>query len=73
MVAGGAQILDQNGLFNIGKRNHALLRKMLWKNNVMVDFEAVGASVNRTVKLAVKDGDAWIRTSGKRIQKISWK
>ena len=33
MVAGGAQILDQNGLFNIGKRNHALLRKMLWKNN----------------------------------------
>lgn len=73
MVVGGAQILDQNGLFNIGKRNHTLLRKMLWKNNVMVDFEEVGGSVNRTVKLAVKDGAAWIRISGQRMQEISWK
>ncbi len=73
MVAGGAQILDQNGLFNIGKRNHTLLRKMFWKNNVMVDFEEVGGSVNRTVKLAVKDGVILMKVSGRGTEKISWK
>jgi len=58
MVLGGAQILDQNGLFNIGKRNHTLLRKMFWKNNVMIDFEATGGVVNRTIKLSLAAGDA---------------
>jgi chemotaxis protein CheD len=73
LVAGGAQILDQNGLFNIGKRNHTLLRKMFWKNNVMVDFEEVGGNVNRTVKIAVKDGETLMKVSGRGTEKISWK
>lgn len=73
LVIGGAQILDQGGLFNIGKRNYTLLRKMFWKNNVMIDFEEVGGVVNRTVKLAVKNGDAWIKISGHGIREISWK
>lgn len=72
MVLGGAQILDQNGLFNIGKRNHTLVRKMFWKNNVMIDYEQVGGTVNRTVKLAVKNGDAWLKVSGQGMEKISW-
>lgn len=72
LVIGGSQILDQNGLFNIGKRNHTLLRKMFWKNNVMIDFEDVGGTVNRTLKLEVKNGDAWLRVSGTGLKKISW-
>jgi chemotaxis protein CheD len=72
MVLGGAQILDQNGMFNIGKRNHTVLRKMFWKNNVMIDFEASGGVVNRTVKLAVETGEAWLKVSGEKEQKISW-
>ena len=73
MVAGGAQILDQNGMFNIGKRNHTLLRKMFWKNNVIVDLEEVGGTVNRTIKLAIKNGEAWMKVSGAGLKKISWK
>lgn len=73
LVVGGAQILDQKGLFNIGKRNHAVLRKMFWKNNVMVDFEEVGGSCNRTIKLAIKTGEAWLKTSGVGIQTICLK
>jgi chemotaxis protein CheD len=65
VVAGGAQILDQQGFFNIGKRNHMAMRKMFWKNNVMVDYEDVGGNVNRTMKLAVKDGQSWLKVSGK--------
>jgi chemotaxis protein CheD len=72
MVLGGAQILDQNGLFNIGKRNHTVVRKMFWKNNVMVDFEAVGGVVNRTIKLALNDGEAWLKVSGERAVQVSW-
>ena len=72
MVLGGAQILDQNGMFNIGKRNHTVLRKMFWKNNVMIDFEASGGQVNRTIKLAVGSGEAWLKVSGEKEKKISW-
>jgi len=70
LVAGGAQILDQKGLFNIGKRNHTLLRKMFWKNNVMTDFEDVGGNVNRTLKLEIESGQAWLKTEGVGEKKI---
>ena len=70
IVVGGAQILDQNGLFNIGKRNYALLRKMFFKNNVMTDYEDVGGSVNRTLKLEIETGQAWLKVSGSGVIKI---
>lgn len=70
IVVGGAQILDQGGLFNIGKRNQTLLRKMFWKNNVLIGFEHVGGSVNRTLKLALGNGDAWLKVSGEGVMKI---
>jgi len=70
IVVGGSQILDQKGLFNIGKRNYTLLRKMFWKNNVMVDFEDVGGSVNRTLRLEIKSGQAWLKVSGTGLKKI---
>lgn len=65
VVVGGAQILDQQGFFNIGKRNHMAMRKIFWKNKVMVSYEAVGGNENRTLKLAVKDGVCRVKISGK--------
>lgn len=70
VVAGGAQILDQKGFFNIGKRNHMALKKMFWKNNVLTDYEDVGGMVNRTVKLEIKTGDIFIKVSGSEEKKI---
>jgi len=64
VVVGGAQVLDQEGFFNIGKRNHMALRKIFWKNNVMVNFEEVGGNTNRTLRLSVKDGRTWLKVSG---------
>ncbi|MBU3950059.1 MAG: chemotaxis protein CheD [Proteobacteria bacterium] len=72
LVLGGAQILDQNGLFNIGKRNHTVLRKMFWKNNIIVDFEEVGGTVNRTIKLEVKTGEAIMKVCGTEVRRIPW-
>lgn len=63
-IVGGAQILDQDGFFNIGKRNYLILRKMFWKNNVLIDFEDVGGSVNRTLKLEIGTGQTYLKVSG---------
>jgi len=70
IVAGGSQILDQKGFFNIGKRNYMTLRKMFWKNNVMVDFEDVGGNSNRTLKIELENGQAWMKISGREMKKI---
>jgi len=63
-VVGGAQILDEKGVFNIGKRNYLALRKIFWKNNVMVAAEEVGGTVNRTVRLEIASGRVLLKISG---------
>ncbi len=55
-TVGGAQMLDPNGLFNIGKRNYLAMRKIFWKNNVGVAAEHVGGEINRTVRLEMDTG-----------------
>ena len=65
VMAGGAQILDQKGLFNIGKRNCMVAKKIFWKNKVMVDYEEIGGNCNRTVKLVVENGKIILKISGK--------
>lgn len=70
IVVGGAQVLDQEGFFNIGKRNHMAVRKIFWKNNVMVDYENVGGNTNRTLKLTISDGKGWLKVSGQGVTEI---
>lgn len=70
IVVGGSQILDQKGFFNIGKRNYLILRKLFWKNNMLAGFEDVGGNVNRTLKLEVESGQAWLKVSGIGEKKI---
>ena len=64
-VAGGSHVLDQKGFFNIGKRNCMAVRKMFWKNNVMIDHEDVGGNSNRTIRLDVSKGKIRMKISGK--------
>jgi chemotaxis protein CheD len=63
-VAGGAEILDQSGFFNIGKRNYMALKKMFLKNNMMINKQDVGGNTNRTVRLEIGTGDIYVKTSG---------
>ncbi len=69
-VAGGAEILDQKGFFNIGKRNYMALKKMFFKNHVMIDKQDVGGNVNRTVRIEIATGDIYVKTSGSKEVKI---
>ena len=64
-VAGGGQLYDDQGLFEIGKRNWTVLRRMLWKTNVLVTADDVGGAKSRTVSLEVTTGRCVIRSSGK--------
>ena len=70
VVVGGAQILDQKGFFNIGKRNHMALRKLFFKNGVIVDHEDVGGNVNRTIRIEIGTGDIYMKTSGQTEVKL---
>ena len=63
-VAGGAQILDADGRFKIGERNYTMLRKILWKNNVIIASEDVGGSNSRTLALEMDMGKVTIRSNG---------
>ena len=69
-VAGGAEILDQAGFFNIGKRNYLALKKMFFKNNVMINKQDIGGNTNRTVRLEIGTGDIYVKTSGAKEVKI---
>ncbi|MFZ5758370.1 MAG: chemotaxis protein CheD [Thermodesulfobacteriota bacterium] len=64
-VVGGAQILDPTGLFNIGKRNYLLLRRLFAKNRIVINAEDVGGCVNRTVSLEIASGRVVLKVSGR--------
>jgi chemotaxis protein CheD len=63
-VAGGAAVQAGTDMFQIGKRNMVALRRILWKNNVMITSHDVGGSVSRTVTLNVATGDVTLRIDG---------
>jgi len=70
MAAGGAQMLDPNGTFNIGHRNHLAMRKILWKCGCIVHREEIGGTSSRTVKIAVESGRVRLSTSGEPEQEM---
>ncbi|HQU86593.1 MAG TPA: chemotaxis protein CheD, partial [Pyrinomonadaceae bacterium] len=66
-VAGGAS-LQNNGdsdQFQIGKRNFLMLRKLLWKNNVLIESFDVGENFSRTMSLELATGDVVLKINNK--------
>lgn len=59
-LAGGAHLLDGEGVFQIGKRNYLAARKILWKAGILIAAEVVGGEVSRTVRLEVGTGRMWL-------------
>lgn len=71
VVAGGAQMMDPEGAFNIGKRNHMAMRKIFWKAGVLVKAEEVGGAVSRTVRLEVGSGKMFLRQGGEKERELA--
>lgn len=55
-AAGGAEVLADDGHFKIGTRNRTMLRKLFWKNNVLLAAEDSGGTHSRTLMLRLSDG-----------------
>jgi len=63
-AAGGAQILDTSKQFMIGKRNFAALRKILFRNNVLIAGEDIAGNVSITMRLNLTTGEVSVKTPG---------
>jgi chemotaxis protein CheD len=63
-LTGGAQVLDRQGVFQIGKRNYLAARRILWKAGILIAGEAVGGEVARTTRLEVSTGRLLVREAG---------
>jgi len=63
-LAGGAAVMDERGVFNIGKRNQLAARKALWKAGLMTLSEDLGGQASRTVRLELATGTFWVRSAG---------
>ncbi|MBL8995056.1 MAG: chemotaxis protein CheD [Spirochaetia bacterium] len=63
-IAGGAQILDKNETFNIGKRNVLAVKKILWSLGLGPIAEDVGGEISRTVVVERDTGKMTITTPG---------
>ena len=61
-VAGGAAVHAGTDMFEIGKRNVIALRKILWKNGVMIKAHDVGGNVSRTITLDIATGAVTLRS-----------
>lgn len=63
-AAGCGEPLGKNEIFKIGERNFTVLKKLLWKNNVLLDAKAVGGSSGRTVHFDITNGEVKISSNG---------
>jgi chemotaxis protein CheD len=72
-VAGGAQIMDDKGFFNIGQRNRAALDALLHQHGLCICAEEVGGMVNRTLYLKLATGEVRLKVSGQNTETILWK
>lgn len=69
-VAGGASILDDSNFFRIGQKNITAVRKIFWKNNVLITAEDTGKNFNRTVELHMADGRVIVRNAGGLLKEL---
>ena len=65
-VAGGANSRnrEEDDFFQIGKRNLIILRKLLWKNRLLMKSYDVGGSNSRTMSLEIGTGTVMIKSAG---------
>ena len=69
-VAGGASILDDTNYFRIGQKNITAMRKIFWRNNVLIDSEDTGDNFNRTVRLELSNGRCVLKSSNGTVKDL---
>lgn len=63
-AAGCGAPLGKNEMFKIGERNYTVLKKLLWKNNILLEKESIGGTISRTVYFDLSTGRITINSKG---------
>jgi len=58
--------LGKNEMFKIGERNYIVLKKLLWKNSVLLESEDIGGTPSRTVHFDVATGQTVVSSNGSK-------
>lgn len=61
-AAGCGSPIGKNEMFKIGERNYTVLKKLLWKNGVLLKAEEIGGSISRTVYFEIFTGRVTIKS-----------
>ena len=65
-AAGCGNPLGKNEMFKIGERNYTVLKKLLWKNNILLESEDIGGTQSRTVHFNIATGQTVISSNGQK-------
>jgi chemotaxis protein CheD len=68
VAVGCASINDANSVFEIGKKNHTVFKRLMWKNSLLITAEEIGGTVPRTVHLKLGPGTITVSSLGKTKQ-----
>lgn len=66
-VAGGAQFVEHDEFFAIGKRNHLVVHRAAQQAAIPIRAEHIGGTVSRTLLLNVATGRTWIVAASREV------
>ncbi len=66
-IAGAAQMLNDANVFDIGRRNHTAIRKILWQQGMLISGEQIGGKTPRTLSLKIADGSIMVKADNQTI------
>jgi chemotaxis protein CheD len=61
-VAGGGSFHGDIDTFDIGRRNYTMMRKIFWKNQILIAAEDIGGNRSRTARLFIDTGQVTIQS-----------
>ena len=64
-LCGGANVMDTNDTFQIGKRNALAIKKILWAYGMGAVSEDLGGNFSRTVAVSISAGQITLSSPGK--------
>jgi chemotaxis protein CheD len=67
-VAGGAQFLDDQRIFNIGERNILAFEEMISRNGLSVHARDTGGFISRTLRFDLATGNVSIHCPGNTVR-----
>ena len=69
-VAGGSQLLDPKGVFNIGERNFNALVALLARNGLRIQTQDVGGASSRTLRMDMTTGRVTVKSPGTELYSL---